>query len=636
MICVPGAHVLDAAESALAAGVRALCVISAGFAEVGAEGVERQDALLALVRAHGARLVGPELPRDRRPGRAPERDLRAAAAAAGAHRLLVPERRARARAARGGGRPRPRLLRASSRSGTRPTSRRTTCSSGGTRTTATDARAPLPRVVREPAQVRAGSRSASRRHKPILALKAGSTGAGARAASSHTAALAGSDARRRRALPPGRRAARPHARGAHRRRRAALDASRCRTAAASASLTNAGGLGILCADACDAARARAARARRRDARGAGRAAPGRGERREPGRHARLGDRGDLRGGDPAAARRSRPRRAHRPLRAAGRRRRRGGRRGDPHARRRAPDADKPVARRRAQRRRDARGAPRRPAAPSRRFRTPSRRRARSRSRPSAPSGCAGRTARFPIPTASTARPRARIVDDRAARRPTTSSSTPAARARCSTAYGIPLVRQRLAYTASRRRSRRPRELGFPAVVKTAAAGRAQDRASAASRSTCRDEVQVRLAVERIGAPRARRAVPDRRRRAARRRRAGPGLRAARRLRPRRRARRADRRRRSFAIAPLTDVDAEELVARRQGRPARRGFRGAPPADPGARSTSLHRLAPARRGLPRGRGARPQPGARASAHGCVAVDARIRLRRHTAGRSLKSW
>src|SRR5581483_2012595 len=59
VICVPGAHVLAAADEALRAGVRALCVISAGFAEVGREGRERQDALVALVRSHGARLVGP-------------------------------------------------------------------------------------------------------------------------------------------------------------------------------------------------------------------------------------------------------------------------------------------------------------------------------------------------------------------------------------------------------------------------------------------------------------------------------------------------------------------------------------------------------------------------------------------------
>jgi acetyl coenzyme A synthetase (ADP forming)-like protein len=59
VICVPGAQVLEAAESALRVHVRALCVISAGFAEAGAEGAERQERLLALVRAHGARLIGP-------------------------------------------------------------------------------------------------------------------------------------------------------------------------------------------------------------------------------------------------------------------------------------------------------------------------------------------------------------------------------------------------------------------------------------------------------------------------------------------------------------------------------------------------------------------------------------------------
>ena len=59
VICVPAAAVLAAAADALAAGVRSLCVVSAGFAEVGREGAERQDELLALVRAHGGRLVGP-------------------------------------------------------------------------------------------------------------------------------------------------------------------------------------------------------------------------------------------------------------------------------------------------------------------------------------------------------------------------------------------------------------------------------------------------------------------------------------------------------------------------------------------------------------------------------------------------
>jgi acyl-CoA synthetase (NDP forming) len=59
VISVPGAAVLDATRAALESGVRAICVISAGFAEVGADGAARQDELLALVRAYGARLVGP-------------------------------------------------------------------------------------------------------------------------------------------------------------------------------------------------------------------------------------------------------------------------------------------------------------------------------------------------------------------------------------------------------------------------------------------------------------------------------------------------------------------------------------------------------------------------------------------------
>ena len=65
VICVPGEHVLDSAEACLRRGVRALCVISAGFAETGAEGAERQQELLALVRAHGGAADRPELPRHR-------------------------------------------------------------------------------------------------------------------------------------------------------------------------------------------------------------------------------------------------------------------------------------------------------------------------------------------------------------------------------------------------------------------------------------------------------------------------------------------------------------------------------------------------------------------------------------------
>ncbi len=59
VIVVPALAVLEAARESLQAGVRALVVISAGFAEVGEEGRRRQDELLELCRSHGARLVGP-------------------------------------------------------------------------------------------------------------------------------------------------------------------------------------------------------------------------------------------------------------------------------------------------------------------------------------------------------------------------------------------------------------------------------------------------------------------------------------------------------------------------------------------------------------------------------------------------
>jgi acetyl coenzyme A synthetase (ADP forming)-like protein len=59
VIAVPAAKVNDVARDCGAAGVRALVVLSAGFAEVGEAGVARQAELLAICRAAGMRLVGP-------------------------------------------------------------------------------------------------------------------------------------------------------------------------------------------------------------------------------------------------------------------------------------------------------------------------------------------------------------------------------------------------------------------------------------------------------------------------------------------------------------------------------------------------------------------------------------------------
>ena len=59
VIAVPAAVVVEVARECGAIGVRGLVVISAGFAEASREGAERQRELLDVCRAHGMRLVGP-------------------------------------------------------------------------------------------------------------------------------------------------------------------------------------------------------------------------------------------------------------------------------------------------------------------------------------------------------------------------------------------------------------------------------------------------------------------------------------------------------------------------------------------------------------------------------------------------
>jgi acetate---CoA ligase (ADP-forming) len=59
VVVVPKEYVLDVADQCGAKGVKGLVVISAGFREVGGAGVERERELLERVRRHGMRLVGP-------------------------------------------------------------------------------------------------------------------------------------------------------------------------------------------------------------------------------------------------------------------------------------------------------------------------------------------------------------------------------------------------------------------------------------------------------------------------------------------------------------------------------------------------------------------------------------------------
>ena len=233
-----------------ASGVRALVVISAGFAEIGSEGVERQERLLALVRSHGARLIGPNC-------------LGVAAAGPRLNATFA------ARSVPSGN------IGFSSQSGALGLALLEATESRGLGLSAfvsignkadvssndllewweDDEETSLVLLYVESfGNPRRFGRLARRvaRRKPILALKSGTTATGQRAASSHTAALAGSEAAvdalfhqagviRAVSLEElidvaTLLSAQPEPRG----RRVAV-------------LTNAGGLGILAADACDAA-----------------------------------------------------------------------------------------------------------------------------------------------------------------------------------------------------------------------------------------------------------------------------------------------------------------------------------------------------------------------------------------------
>ena len=59
VVVVPKERVLDVAEECGEAGVKGLVVISAGFREMGGEGAVHEEQLAALARRHGMRLVGP-------------------------------------------------------------------------------------------------------------------------------------------------------------------------------------------------------------------------------------------------------------------------------------------------------------------------------------------------------------------------------------------------------------------------------------------------------------------------------------------------------------------------------------------------------------------------------------------------
>jgi acetyl coenzyme A synthetase (ADP forming)-like protein len=250
VLCVPAAAVLEAAEQALRAGVRALVVISAGFAEVGSEGIDLQERLLALVRAHGARLIGPNclgiavaeprLNATFASRSAPPGNI-GFSSQSGALGLALLE----AAVSRGLG------LSAFVSIGNKADVSTNDLLEWWEEDTTTEAILLYVESFGNPRRFGRIARRVARR-KPLLALKSGTSASGQRAASSHTAALAGSDA----AVD-----ALFHQAGVIRAATlgelidvAGLLSSQPRLGGRSVGIvTNAGGLGILCADACEAA-----------------------------------------------------------------------------------------------------------------------------------------------------------------------------------------------------------------------------------------------------------------------------------------------------------------------------------------------------------------------------------------------
>ena len=224
IVCVPGEQVLAATESALQR--RCPC----GLRDLG--GLRRD-------RIRGARAPGaaartrpalrrppdrPELPRRGVGGVPSERNVRAQRLPGRPHRVLVPERRARAGAARAGRRAGTRTVgvRFDREQGRRLVERPARVLGGRSR----DGRRPaLPRILRQPTQVRASRRPGgpleadprdAQRHEQRRCARSG-------IAHRRPGRLR---RRRRRALPRSRRAARDDSAGAARHRRAAHLAAR--------------------------------------------------------------------------------------------------------------------------------------------------------------------------------------------------------------------------------------------------------------------------------------------------------------------------------------------------------------------------------------------------------------------------
>jgi acetyl coenzyme A synthetase (ADP forming)-like protein len=626
VICLPGAHVQEAAESALRAGVRALCVISAGFAETGSEGRERQERLLAAVRAHGGRLVGPNC-------------LGVAVAAPSLNATFGPRALPRgpiAFSSQSGALGLALLEKAAERSlgfssfisvGNKADVSANDLLEYWEEDPDTGLVALYLESFGNPRRFGRIARRVARK-KPILAMKSGTSKAGARAAGSHTAALAGSEQAVEALF---------HQAGVLRATTleelidaaALLSTQPLPRGRRVAILTNAGGLGILCSDACEASGLELSELSPETTTTLAELLPA---------EASLANPVDMLGSATATAYE-----ATLPIVLA-----------DPQvdsvivlfvppATAGAEDVAEGIARALEGESTgkpvlaallSAEGPPaalRRTPAPAALFTYPE--------SAAHALGLAAKRAewlRRPAGTVPTVEDvesgRAQGVVSKALAQAEDAWLTPSETRELLDAYGIPLVPERVAESVDGA-VEAARELGLPVVVKSAEAGAHKTETGGVALNLA-DEDAVREATERIGPPVIVQPMvkggvellagivqdPTFGPLVA----FGPGGVLAELIGEA-----------GFRIAPLTDVDAEELLAQEKTGLLVAGYRGAPAADTAALTDLLHRLSRLGEDLPEVAELDLNP-VLAGPKGCVAVDARARVRRPEQARPVKSW
>jgi acetate---CoA ligase (ADP-forming) len=618
VVCLPAQHVLAGVIDALDRGTRAICVISAGFAEIGEEGRARQEELLAQVRSRGGRLIGPNClgiavsapqlnatfgPRELPPGPV------AFSSQSGALGLALLEKAEE----RGIG------LSAFVSIGNKADVSSNDLIEYWEDDPETTVIALYLESFGNPRKFGRIARRVARR-KPILAMKSGTTSTGARAASSHTAALAGSEAAVEALF---------HQAGVIRARTleelidAATLFSRQPLPAGNrvAVLTNAGGLGILCADACESAGLELPALAEETAVALRAALPA---------EASVANPVDMLGSATAPVYETAL-----PLVLA-----------DPNVDavialfvppvvagaqdvadaigRAATDAEKPVlASVIAEGRVET-------AIGLALFPYPE-----SAARALGLAADRSEWLRRPAGTV----PEVDGIDSSRARRVVEERLeagegwlSPAQARQVLEAYGVPVVPERLCEEAAEAAAA-ARELGFPAVVKTAAAGAHKTETGGVALGLAA-EAEVEEAAHRIGLP----VIVQPQLSGSAELLAGvvqdpvfgplvafgPGGVFAELI-----------GQAEFRIAPLTDADAEELVTGGKAGVLVRGFRGKPPADEGALMELLHRLGRLGEDLPEVAELDLNP-VIAGPDGCIAVDARIRVAPSLGGQRTKTW